>query len=104
MLDAFADDVIAKIDWAYYMQKDSKRVFSSDFAMPIALAERGFTYAPWVEIRQIEPTEDRMTHQPKEAAIQHYGRGVAGGKPTYNLRIETWQEEALIAEPLAMHL
>eukprot|EP00037_Helgoeca_nana_P017264 m.163498 g.163498 ORF g.163498 m.163498 type:complete len:404 (+) comp23911_c1_seq3:255-1466(+) len=103
ILDAFSDDVIASIDWAYYMQKDSKRVFSSDFAMPIALAERGYTYAPWAEIRQVEPTEDRMTHQPKEAAIQHYGRGVAGGKPTYNLRLESWQEEALIAEPLAMH-
>jgi len=102
-LDAFSDKVISSIDWNFYMKNEGKRIFSSDFAMPVLLAERGWTYAPWLEIRQVEPTEDRMVHQPKEAAIQHYGRGVAGGKPTYNMEIVSWQEDALVAPPLEMH-
>lgn len=103
VLEAFSDEAVAAIDWDYYCKADSKRVFSSDFAMPIALSEKGFSYAPWSELRQVEPSEDRMLHQPKDAAFQHYGRGVKGGKPTYNLRIENWTEDALHASELPIH-
>jgi len=34
-------------------------------------------------------------------AFEHYRRNVEGGKPEYNRRIETWQDEALSAPPLA---
>jgi len=34
ILDAFSDENVANINWTQLMQYDSKRVFSSDFAMP----------------------------------------------------------------------
>jgi hypothetical protein len=39
--DAFADENVNAINWAYLLPLDSMRLHSSDFAMPIALSYRG---------------------------------------------------------------
>lgn len=41
IVDAFSDDHVDKINWAYLHEYDSARLHSSDFAMPIALIYRG---------------------------------------------------------------
>ena len=94
ILDAFSDEAISQINWGHLLQYDSKRVFSSDFAMPIALAYRGYTYAPWTEIVQKD-----LPNQPLDGtwAFEHYGRGVVGGKPEYNRHLKDGQ--ALLYTP-----
>eukprot|EP00039_Didymoeca_costata_P028252 m.20481 g.20481 ORF g.20481 m.20481 type:complete len:414 (-) comp6860_c0_seq1:140-1381(-) len=87
VLDAFSDAAIASLNWTMIEALDTKRVFSSDFSMPIVLSARGYTYGPWRDIGQYDLRGNDVTNQPRWAAIQHYGRGVAGGKPTYNLQV-----------------
>ena len=91
VLDAFSDAAIADLNMTEIEILESKRVFSSDFMMPVVLAARGYTYAPWRDITQFDlrgdPDKKFLTDQPIEAALQHYGRGVPGGKPTYNLKL-----------------
>lgn len=53
VLDAFSDEALAEMDWDFFLKHDSHRVFSSDFAMPLALSLRGYTYGPWKDIRQV---------------------------------------------------
>eukprot|EP00040_Diaphanoeca_grandis_P043904 m.10678 g.10678 ORF g.10678 m.10678 type:complete len:420 (+) comp8437_c0_seq1:256-1515(+) len=91
VLDAFSDASVAELNWTKIEIFESKRVFSSDFAMPVVLGAKGYTYAPWQDITQYDlrgdPAIKIVTHQPLEAAFAHYGRGVDGGKPTYNLKV-----------------
>ena len=68
----------------------SKRVYSSDFAMPVLLAARGYTYEPWAEVMQKDTAD--VVPQPETAAFEHYGRGVEGGKPTYNMKVTPEQK------------
>jgi hypothetical protein len=72
------------------LQFDSKRIFSSDFAMPIALSYAGYTYAPWKEIVQKD-----VPNQPDSEpfSFEHYGRGVQGGKPEYNRKMQPGDEQ-----------
>lgn len=89
ILDAFSDAAVAEFNFTEIEILESKRVYSSDFMMPVALAARGYTYEPWRDITQFDlrgDIEHAVTDQPIEAAFQHYGRGFPGGKPTYNLK------------------
>eukprot|EP00040_Diaphanoeca_grandis_P007139 m.39863 g.39863 ORF g.39863 m.39863 type:complete len:448 (+) comp18313_c0_seq1:92-1435(+) len=52
LIDAFSDEKMAEINWGYLRLCDSKRIFSSDFAMPIALSYSGYQYKPWKDIIQ----------------------------------------------------
>lgn len=99
ILDAFSDAAVAELDWPTYLALWSKNVFSSDFAMPVVLGNRGYTYSPWREMlqRELGSLDGRFSDQPREAAFEHYGRGVEGGKPTYNLK-ETSEDRALFEE------
>eukprot|EP00406_Dinophysis_acuminata_P057081 CAMPEP_0179303488 /NCGR_PEP_ID=MMETSP0797-20121207/48604_1 /TAXON_ID=47934 /ORGANISM="Dinophysis acuminata, Strain DAEP01" /LENGTH=263 /DNA_ID=CAMNT_0021013047 /DNA_START=47 /DNA_END=835 /DNA_ORIENTATION=- len=65
ILDAFDPDTV---DWRMLFHLDGKHMFSSDVAMPLALAVHGYTYYPWEEI-----TQTRFGLQDK-AAFRHYGR------------------------------
>ena len=71
-------------------------MFSSDFAMPIALAYRGYTYGPWTEIVQKD-----LPNQPLDGswAFEHYGRGVQGGKPEYNRKLKDGQSSLYTSGP-----
>eukprot|EP00039_Didymoeca_costata_P024270 m.9828 g.9828 ORF g.9828 m.9828 type:complete len:414 (-) comp4142_c0_seq1:732-1973(-) len=95
ILDAFSDAAVASLNWTYFEAMDSKRVYSSDFGMPIVLSARGYRYGPWREIGQYDLRGNFVTNQPRWAAFQHYGRGVKGGKPTYNLRFADSQYNRL---------
>lgn len=101
ILDAFSDDAISKINWGHLLQFDSKRVFSSDFAMPIALSYAGYTYAPWSEIVQKD-----LPNQPLDGtwAFEHYGRGVQGGKPEYNRKLQPGQSKLYKSSPMVRTL
>jgi hypothetical protein len=44
ILDAFSDAAINDIDWDLAECYESKRLYSSDFAMPIVLAARGYRF------------------------------------------------------------
>eukprot|EP00039_Didymoeca_costata_P030082 m.27824 g.27824 ORF g.27824 m.27824 type:complete len:377 (+) comp7940_c0_seq1:124-1254(+) len=102
VLEAFSDKAVAELPWAKLEKFDSKRIYSSDFAMPLLLTAKGFTYGPWKEIKQVE-NKDRTEYnnmQPKEAAFQHYSRSVEGGKPTHQMKLEGWEEEILFGEQL----
>eukprot|EP00039_Didymoeca_costata_P031207 m.33667 g.33667 ORF g.33667 m.33667 type:complete len:412 (+) comp8584_c0_seq1:91-1326(+) len=87
VLDAFSDAAVADINWTIMEALESRRVYSSDFAMPVLLGARGYRYEPWRELTQHDLVGDKVTDQPMDAAFAHYGRGVKGGKPTYNLNI-----------------
>jgi len=96
--DAFSDEKIAQINWTLMRSFDSKRVFSSDFAMPIALSYSGYQYHPWKDIIQWD-----FKDQPNvtKYAFEHYSRGVDGGKPEYRQgEVEGWQSQRLYEEPL----
>lgn len=89
--EAFSDEALAKIDWVGIVKRFSKDVYSSDFAMPIALAYRGYGYQPWKRVRQAHGTEfftrkavenGLYRGQPVQGvAIIHYNRDIKGGKP-----------------------
>jgi hypothetical protein len=46
VLDAFSDARVAELQWLEAEMFGSKRIYSSDFAMPILLSARGYTYVP----------------------------------------------------------
>lgn len=99
VLDAFSDQAVAAINWTHMMYLDNKRVFSSDFALPIALAMKGYSYAPWDDsICKAMPDQPNVT----QFAFEHYLRNHPGGKPEYNREIETWEEQTLYAGSLSM--
>lgn len=101
VLDAFSDENVAKIDWNM-LGETSKDIFSSDFAMPYALAARGYDMAPWEDIAQMDKKKDKPLTGPKDAAFRHYNRGYPGGKPTYNMRMQK-EDKHLIASQQAKH-
>ncbi|CAK9066306.1 unnamed protein product [Durusdinium trenchii] len=88
ILDAFADENVAKIDWNMLGEKFSKEIYSSDFAMQFALAARGWTIMPWEESAQMHEDKEVPMSGPKDAAFRHYSGPV--GKPTYELK---WKKE-----------
>lgn len=51
VLDAFADENVAKIDWNMLAENFSKEIFSYDSAMQYALAARGWAVMPWTEVK-----------------------------------------------------
>jgi len=73
ILDAFDPDTI---DWRQLLEYDGHRMFSSDVAMPLALAIHGYTFYPWEEV-----TQTRFGLRDK-AALRHYGREEV--KPHYH--------------------
>lgn len=78
VMEAFDPD---HIDWRQIRKFDSKRIYSSDVAMPLALACHGYTYYPWTEI-----TQQRFGLK-DSAALRHYGREEV--KPLYGQKIKT---------------
>eukprot|EP00037_Helgoeca_nana_P014074 m.130683 g.130683 ORF g.130683 m.130683 type:complete len:434 (+) comp22374_c0_seq2:345-1646(+) len=88
ILDAFSDAAINDIDWDLAECYESKRLYSSDFAMPIVLAARGYRYEPWRDITQYELDCCTKVRQPMAAAIEHYGRSYPNGKPPYRLEVQ----------------
>lgn len=94
VLDAFSDESVASIDWEFLYHHDNHRVFSSDFAMPLILSLSGYQYRPWKDIIQWD-----LPNQPNVSryAFEHYGRGVEGGKPEYNRKVESWRDQTLYA-------
>eukprot|EP00040_Diaphanoeca_grandis_P005053 m.31141 g.31141 ORF g.31141 m.31141 type:complete len:376 (-) comp16404_c1_seq1:200-1327(-) len=99
ILDAFSDEHVASINWTHMMYLDNKRVFSSDFALPIALAMKGYSYAPWEDSICLG-----MPDQPKveKFAFEHYLRNHEGGKPEYLRTIDTWEDEKLYGSSIGM--
>ncbi|CAD7950843.1 unnamed protein product [Amoebophrya sp. A120] len=88
ILDAFADEVAQKMDWKkIYKLGPSAAVYSSDFAMPIALAFRGWTYAPWGAVRQAYGSNPDPTQPQRNVSIIHYNRDITGGKPATRIRL-----------------
>eukprot|EP00040_Diaphanoeca_grandis_P021768 m.116250 g.116250 ORF g.116250 m.116250 type:complete len:437 (+) comp28489_c0_seq1:160-1470(+) len=98
ILDAFSDEKIAELNFTLLRSFDSKRVFSSDFAMPIALSYSGYQYRPWKDIIQWDfPDQPNVT----KYAFEHYSRGVDGGKPEYRQSdVLGWQQQKLYEEQL----
>eukprot|EP00040_Diaphanoeca_grandis_P032174 m.194510 g.194510 ORF g.194510 m.194510 type:complete len:410 (+) comp32532_c0_seq1:264-1493(+) len=92
--EAFSDEKVAQFDWAIALKLDGNRVLSSDFAMPILLSASGFQYRPWKDLIQKD-----LPNQPvvDTFAFEHYGRGVDGGKPEYNLVLHSWRDEILFS-------
>jgi len=64
--------------------------------LPHASDVRGLTYACKSTPAHI-PTLPGNHPNVSVYAFEHYRRNVVGGKPEYNLLIETWQDEALYA-------
>lgn len=52
ILDAFAPENVAKIDWQALFKFEGERLFSSDIAMHVALSMRGYMVYPWREAAQ----------------------------------------------------
>jgi len=65
VLDAFDPGTI---DWRRLRELDGKRVWSSDVAMPLALAIHGYTYYPWGDVTQ------KRYGLRAQSALRHYGR------------------------------
>lgn len=65
VLDAFRPDTI---DWKRLRGLDGDRVWSSETAMSLALALKGYRFLPWSEVR-----EERLGLK-DESLWQHYGR------------------------------
>mmetsp|Transcript_15241 Transcript_15241/g.37876 ORF Transcript_15241/g.37876 Transcript_15241/m.37876 type:complete len:320 (-) Transcript_15241:326-1285(-) len=106
IIDAFSDAASEAIDWGkMFKLGPSAAVYSSDFAMPLALAARGLTYKPWAQVRQAygdhtdptQPTGERV-------AVLHYNRDIKGGKPSTRFRVPSrglaLAEELPAATPL----
>lgn len=98
ILDAFSDEHVARIDWNRLAEHHSKEIFSSDFAMPYALAARGWTTEPWEDCAQMERDKDQPHTGPKDAAFRHYCGCYPGGKPTYLLQLSR-EDELLVKHP-----
>ncbi|CAD7955749.1 unnamed protein product [Amoebophrya sp. A25] len=88
ILDAFSDEAVKAVDWKTILKLGhGKDTYSSDFAMPVVLALRGWSYAPWKQgVRQAEYGQapgDIDREQPSEPVFIHYSRnfGKVGGKP-----------------------
>jgi len=92
ILDAFSDAAMNDINWTIAECFESKRLYSSDFAMPVVLAARGYAYEPWRDITQHDLNCCTKLQQPRDAALEHFGRGVPGGKPMYNLKLKPEHE------------
>lgn len=58
----------------------------------LALSLAGYTYHPWND-----SISWGLGNQPNVTtyAFEHYRRNIDGGKPEYNRRIETWEQDAL---------
>mmetsp|Transcript_12358 Transcript_12358/g.43525 ORF Transcript_12358/g.43525 Transcript_12358/m.43525 type:complete len:239 (-) Transcript_12358:2-718(-) len=52
ILDAFAPQHVARIDWKELVKKEGDKALSSDFAMVVVLAARGWVVYPWEESAQ----------------------------------------------------
>jgi len=102
ILDAFNDDSVAQVDWNYLAIHRSKNIFSSDFAMPYALALRGWEMHPWQEVAQYEFDKNKPVTGASDAAFRHYNRGFPGGKPAYNLRLQE-ADKSLVRPMLPKH-
>ncbi|CAD7922148.1 unnamed protein product [Amoebophrya sp. A25] len=89
ILSAFSDEASKAIDWGKMFRfGPSAAVYSSDFAMPIALAHKGLSYKPWPAVRQAYGSYiDR--EQPGNATVSliHYNRDIQGGKPDSRLQL-----------------
>eukprot|EP00040_Diaphanoeca_grandis_P011508 m.59030 g.59030 ORF g.59030 m.59030 type:complete len:497 (-) comp22644_c0_seq2:43-1533(-) len=99
VIDAFADEAVANINWTHVMSLDTARVMSSDYAMPIALAMAGYTYGPWndsVYISMHNVTEDRGGKQRLRDgfAFSHQRKY----KEEYTRNITTWEQQKLFEE------
>merc|ERR1712037_457240 len=102
ILDSFSDESVAQIDWNYLAIRRSKNIFSSDFAMPYALAMRGWEMHPWPEVAQYEKDRKRPVTGASDAAFRHYNRGFPGGKPAYNLHLRP-EDKSLFGEQQQRH-
>lgn len=52
ILDAFAPENVARIDWEELVKKEGDKALSSDFAMIVVLSARGYVVYPWEEAAQ----------------------------------------------------
>lgn len=70
-LDAFDSDLI---DWQLAKKLEmSHRVYSSDVAMCLVLAARGYSYSPWKDLSQLR-FDRELYAKGKSTAFRHYGR------------------------------
>jgi hypothetical protein len=93
VLDAFQPD---KIDWKELRKWCGKKIWSSDVAMPMALASRGYTYKPWSEVTQTR-SEDFWGKPKNFPAFRHYGRDEE--KPYYQSSISKADSELVTKGP-----
>merc|ERR1719350_1359508 len=93
ILDAFADEAVARLDWEK-LGLANKAIYSSDFAMPYVLAARGWDVKPWPEVAQMEQNTTVPWTGAANAAFRHYSRGYPGGKPAYRRGV-TKEDEKL---------
>lgn len=83
------------IDWEKCTKLDGARIFSSDIAMAIALAAKGYTYYPWEDVTQLR--YEKVFGTPKHTpALRHYGKDEAY-KPFYDSAL-TAEEKQLVTE------
>lgn len=102
ILDAFADENVAKLDWNFLSKRGGRKIFSSDFAMPYLLAARGYEFFPWEECAQMDKDPNKPLTGPADAVFKHYSRGFPGGKPTYNIKAEP-EDVDLVSPPKPEH-
>jgi hypothetical protein len=76
-ITAFKPDFI---NWPYMEELGGERIYSSDIAMPIALAAHGYSWYPWEDVH-----EGKDASQPKHiTAFEHHGKADnPHGKPLY---------------------
>eukprot|EP00931_Biecheleriopsis_adriatica_P021845 TRINITY_DN14174_c0_g1_i1.p1 TRINITY_DN14174_c0_g1~~TRINITY_DN14174_c0_g1_i1.p1 ORF type:complete len:374 (+),score=56.65 TRINITY_DN14174_c0_g1_i1:56-1177(+) len=89
LLDALADDKVTAIDWAKVASESGqhKEIFSSDLALVVALAARGYTTGPWADVAQMGDSKDKPVTGSMQSAFRHYCSCYPGGKPNYQLKL-----------------
>ncbi|CAE8619760.1 unnamed protein product, partial [Polarella glacialis] len=86
-----------KLDWNMLGEKFTKEIYSSDFAMPYALAARAWTVGPWEESAQMHESKDKPHSGRMDAAFRHYSGPV--GKPTYDIQMTPAHNKLVKEQP-----